>query len=169
MSGIIAALEILFIIPLPQDLFVYSHSNWGTGWYYGNKLRDATFVGLFVLLHIYLMGCSTAHYLCCSLFRFMRLHICKVKITFTWIPVEINFVLLFRLIWSCGDAICNTSKHSTRCTWGVTIERKLSSISTYVHYVPLSFTLEQNKQMNFEEYLCLAGMDKELFWFFRFD
>ena len=31
MSGITAALQILFIIPLLQDLFVYSHSIWGTG------------------------------------------------------------------------------------------------------------------------------------------
>ena len=110
--------EILFTIPLPQDLFAYSHSIWGTVRYHGNNLREVTLVGLFVLLHVHIMGCGTAYHSCCSLFRFMRLHICNVKNIFICIPVEVNSVMLFRLevnsvmlfrfIWSCGVAICST-------------------------------------------------------------
>jgi hypothetical protein len=64
-----------------------------------NKLNDATFVGLsFFLLLVHLMGRSTAHHLCCSLFRFVTLHICNVKFIFICISVEVNSVVLFRLI-----------------------------------------------------------------------
>jgi hypothetical protein len=44
-----------------------------------------------------------AHFLCCSWFRAMRSHFCKI----ICIPVEFNFVMLFPFIWIYDDVIGN--------------------------------------------------------------
>ena len=97
--------------PLHLYMVLYDYSMWHAGaaqntstlYAYEFHFDFDCYYRCVYLLSIPFIWGIMEHFLCCSWYRSMRCHFCKI----IYIPLEFNFVILFVFICCCDDAIGN--------------------------------------------------------------